>query len=101
MAKRLTIIQLKGDPDELLQIKREVTDPVMSRKAPEYGAISHVAAKTPDGLLIVNLWESEEGSEQALQDPEIQEMRSTLSERLGGEPPAPEHYEVVDHQQAA
>ena len=99
MAKRLTIIELKGDPDELLQIKREVTDPVMSRKAPEYGGISHVAAKTPDGLLIVNLWESEEGSEQALQDREVQEMRNTLRERLGGEPPPPQHYEVVDHQQ--
>lgn len=100
MGKRLTIIELKGDPDELLEIKRSVTDPVMSRKGPEYGAISHVAAKAPDGLMIVNLWESEEDSERAFQDPEVQEMRNTLRERLGAEPPMGVHYEVVDHQQA-
>jgi len=32
-------------------------------------------------MVIVNLWESEEGSEQAAQDPELQEAREAMRDR--------------------
>jgi hypothetical protein len=98
MAKRLTILEPKGDPDRLLENKRTHIDPVMERKGPEYGLISHVTAKQPDGLLVVNLWESEEGSERAFQDAEVQEARRRAAEASGvSGPPTGSHYEVVDY----
>ncbi len=42
--RRLTIMRATGDPDALLAAKREHIDPVMTRRAGEYGHISHVAA---------------------------------------------------------
>ncbi len=95
---RLTIIRSSGDPDKLLAAKREHMDPVMERKAPEYGNLLHVAAQTPEGMLVLNLWESEEGSEQAFQDPEIQQARKAMldSGTVAG-PPEISHYEVVDY----
>jgi hypothetical protein len=98
MAKRLTIFEPKGDPDRLLDAKRTHIDPVMERKGPEYGLISHVTARQQDGLLVVNLWESEEASERAFQDAEVQEARRQAAEAGGmGEPPSGGHYEVIDY----
>jgi hypothetical protein len=98
MAKRVTIFEPKGDPDRLLENKRTHIDPVMERKGPEYGLISHVTARTPDGLMVINLWESEEASERAFQDPEVQDARRQAAEaNEGGEPPSSNHYEVVDY----
>ena len=96
--QRLTIIRSSGDPEKLLAAKREHIDPVMKRKAPEYGNLLHVAAQTPEGMLVINLWESEEGSEQAFQDPEIQEARQAMldSGAVTG-PPEISHYDVVDY----
>ena len=97
MARRLTIMRLKGDPDELLQTKQEKLDPVARPKAREYGAISQAVAKTSDGLLMVNLWESEEGSEAMRQDAELdQALRESMLDVADG-PPNVEHYELVDH----
>ena len=98
--QRLTIIRTPGDPDRLLETKRQHIDPVMERKAGDYGHILHVAARGPDGLVVVNLWESEEGSEQAAQDPEIQQARNALAESgVASGPPDFSHYEVVDFRQ--
>ncbi len=96
--RRLTIMRATGNPDELLAAKRDHIDPVMQRRAGEYGFISHVAARTPDGMVIVNLWESEEGSEQAAQDPELQEAREAMRQTGAATgPPEVEHYEVEDY----
>ena len=99
--QRLTIIRTPGDPDKLLAAKREHMDPVMERKAAQYGNIFHVAARGPDGMVVVNLWESEEASERAAQDPEIQQAREAIrgSGEATGEPEF-SHYEVADHRQA-
>ncbi len=51
---------------------------------------------------MTNLWESEEGSEQAFQDPEVQEARSRMAEAVGADGPASaSHYEVVDYRAAS
>ncbi len=96
--QRLTIIRSSGDPEKLLAAKREHIDPVMERKAPDYGNLLHVAARTPEGMLVLNLWESDEGSEQAFQDPEIQQARQAMVDSGAvAEPPEISHYEVVDY----
>jgi hypothetical protein len=100
--QRLTIIRTPGDPEQLLAIKRQHIDPVMERKGGGYGHIFHVAAKGPDGMIVVNLWDSAEGSEQAAQDPEIQQAREAMRES-GAATRQPEfsHYEVVDYRQSS
>ncbi len=67
--RRLTIIRASGDPDELLASKREHIDPVMKRKAKEYGHLIHIAARSDDGLVVINLWESEEGLPESMGGP--------------------------------
>ena len=103
MAKRLTIFNVPGNPDELFEMKHSLMDPVMMRKAPEYGGVMHIAARNPDGsgIIIVNVWDSPEGSDAAFEDPEVQEVQRQLMERTGlTERPAPTHYEIVDLVQA-
>ncbi len=58
----VTMFRVPGDPDELLQRKQEVVDPLLQEHAPKNGGIEHITAKTEDGLLIINVSESEEGS---------------------------------------
>ncbi len=100
--QRLTIIRTPGDPDKLLAAKREHIDPVMERNAGRYGNILHVAARSDDGMVVVNLWESEEGSEQAAQDPELQQAREAIRESgVATGPPEFSHYEVLDYRQTS
>ena len=100
--QRLTIIRTSGDPDELLASKREHIDPVMKRKADQYGHLLHITTRADDGLVVINLWQSEEGSQQPWEDPEIQEARQA-AERNGastGETTF-EHYQVEDYRQGS
>ncbi len=99
--RRLTIMRTPGDPERLLAVKREHIDPVMESKAGEYGNLFHVAAYAPDGMVVVNLWESEEGSERAFQDPEVQRAQDAMRES-GAATGQPEflHYEVVDYRES-
>jgi hypothetical protein len=97
VARRLTIMRLKGDPEELLQTKQQKLDPVAQPKAREYGGISQAVAKTSDGLLMVNLWESEEGSDAMRQDSELDQMLRESMMQVADGPPEVEHYELVDY----
>ena len=64
----LTLTRIDGDPSQLLEGYRRSTS-VMNGVGREHGLILHAAARTDEGLLIVNLWPSEEGSESAARDP--------------------------------
>ena len=59
----LTQFKIKGDADELLAFKREHLDPIFEPTARENGILEHVVCRADDGLLIVNVWETLEGSE--------------------------------------
>jgi hypothetical protein len=59
----VTTFRIKGDPDELLKEKKEKVDPITQEVAPANGGIEHLVAKADDGLLIINVWENEEGME--------------------------------------
>lgn len=93
----MTIIRLKGDPDELFAHKREVMDPVMRRAGQEHGLVSHAYARTDGGTIIVNVWQSKEGSEAVTEDPDVQAARERIASIASG-PPTFEHYELDDLQ---
>ena len=96
--QRLTIIRTPGDADRLLEAKRQHIDPVMQSKAAQYGHLLHVAARGPNELIVVNVWDSEEGSEQAARDPDIQRARDALRDAgASSGPPEFSHYEVVEY----
>ena len=64
----LTIARMGGDPDRLLDEYRR-TSGLMDQVGHDHGLILHAGARTRDGLLIVNLWPSSDGSQSAAADP--------------------------------
>ena len=68
MTGYLTINRIEGDPDELVARYRR-SAATMAEVGRDHGLILHAAAKADEGLLIVNLWPSKEGSEAAARDP--------------------------------
>jgi hypothetical protein len=64
----LTIARIGGDPDRLLDGYRR-TSALMDGVGRDHGLIVHAGARTGDGLLVVNLWPSRDGSEAAAADP--------------------------------
>jgi hypothetical protein len=89
----LSMMRIPGNPDQLVAKVRETIAPVAQEKAPQYGGISSTVVKTGDGIMIVNLWETEEGRHQMADDPDIQRA---LRE-AGFPPPGFEAFEVLEH----
>lgn len=90
----LTITRITGDPDELLAGYRQYSD-TMSAVGRDHGLILHSAARTEEGLLIVNLWPSKDGSEAAARDP--RRLGVIREHGLGPDQIRPEHHEVEDY----
>jgi hypothetical protein len=91
----LTIARFSGDPDELLERYQQSSE-TMSGVGRDHGLILHAAAKTGDGLLVVNLWPSKGESEAAARDP----RRLGVLEQIGLTPAdiSREHYEVAGYE---
>jgi hypothetical protein len=90
----LTITRFSGDPDHLLDTYRRSAKK-MAEVGRDHCLILHTAAKTEDGVLVVNLWPSEDASEAAARD----ERRLTVLQESGLSPDQMqrEHYEVEDY----
>jgi hypothetical protein len=87
--------RVKGDPDELAPRAKRV-DAIVAPIARANGGVFHAIVRTGDGLMIVNLWESEEGRQRTADDPEVQ---SAVREHMAGvEPPEWESFEVVRYE---
>jgi quinol monooxygenase YgiN len=71
----LTIHRLEGDPDDLLRQKQEKFDPTVKEFAGQHGALFSVTAKTAQGLVVVNVWESTEAAIAFAQLPQIQQAQ--------------------------
>jgi hypothetical protein len=65
-----SVHKMLGDPDDLLARKREHMDPVVERLAPAHGAILSITAKSEDGIVTVNVWETAEGAAAFTRDAE-------------------------------
>lgn len=87
----LTIARFSGDPEQLLDAYRQAAG-TMAEVGRDHGLILHTAAKTDEGVLVVNLSPSKDGSEAAARDP----RRLAVLEQSGLRPDQiqREHYEV-------
>jgi hypothetical protein len=88
----LSIMEFSGEPDELRQ-KMSGVDEVARRKAPEYGGISSTVVRSDDGIMIINLWDNEQGRHRMAEDPEIREA----IQNAGMPAPNAKGYEVLMH----
>ena len=90
----LTITRITGDPGELLGGYRRSSE-TMNEVGRDHGLILHAAARAQEGLVIVNLWPSMDGSEAAARD----HRRLGVIAEQGLEPAQirPAHYEVENY----
>ena len=63
----LTVTRISGDPDSLLR-GYAMSSGVMTDVGRDHGLVLHAAAKAEDGLLVLNIWPSKDGSEAAARD---------------------------------
>ena len=74
----LSMMRVSGDADELAAAIREHLAPVAERLSAKHGGLMNLLVRTDEGLLMINLWESEEGRHAMAEEPEIQEaIRAT------------------------
>jgi hypothetical protein len=88
----VSMMRMQGDADELAASIRENVTPVARALAEKHGGLFNIVARAPDGILAINLWESEEGRQAMAAEPEIQQALQAAGL------PAPnfEGYEVLD-----
>jgi hypothetical protein len=90
--KVVSIMEIPGDPEELRERSRGINE-VAQRKAAEYGGISSTVVKTDTGVMIINMWDNEEGRHKMGDDPE---MRQAIQD-AGLPAPSAKGYEVLEH----
>ena len=61
----LTTFRHIGDPDTLMKLAEEKVRPAVQQAGTENGQISTTVVRTEDGIMLVNLWESEAGMRRA------------------------------------
>jgi heme-degrading monooxygenase HmoA len=59
----LTMFEIHGDPEDIAAIMDTAFGEETKSLAAEHGGISNTVARTENGVLVVNHWESEEGME--------------------------------------
>jgi len=90
----LTIARMGGDPGKLAATYRNSAG-VMRGVGEDHGLLVHAAATSDEGLVVVNLWPSKEGSESAAEDPRRLEVLAGLNLEPGDF--RREHYDVVGY----
>ena len=90
----LTITRISGDPDVLAAGYVDAAH-TMAAVGRDHGLHAHIAARADDGLVIVNLWPSQDGSEAASRDPR---RLSVIAEGpISATDIHPQHFDVIDH----
>ena len=88
----VSIMEFPGDPDELKEQMSSI-DAVSQQKAREYGGISSTVVRTDSGVMVINMWDSEDGRHRMAEDPEI---RQALQD-AGFPAPSAKGYQVLMH----
>jgi hypothetical protein len=90
----LTTFKHTGDPDEMVNLAEDKVRPAAQQAGAEEGQISSTIVRTEDGIMLINLWETEEGMRRAAE-------RIGPVARASGLPPQQEWrmYEVLHHAQ--
>jgi hypothetical protein len=87
----MTLLHFDGDAEDLLARKESHVDPVTARIAPSLGGLAHMTAKTPYGLLVINVMADVNGGERTGMHPEVaQALRDS-----GLPQPRSERYELT------
>jgi hypothetical protein len=68
----VSTMRISGDPEELAEKMRTMA-PVARSLAPKHGGLGTIVAGTDDGILVINLWKTEEGRHAMAEEPEVQE----------------------------
>lgn len=89
----LVVARMSGNPDELARKVQQHLTPVMNEVAPQQGALWHALARTPDGVIVVDVWENAEGLGRVLGEQRVQD--AIAQGALPG--PQVEVYDLVDH----
>jgi len=87
----VSMMRMSGDADELAQKLQGVAD-VGRRLAPKHGGLGTISARTDDGILVINLWQSEEGRHAMAEEPDVLEALQSAGLPM----PNFEGYEVID-----
>jgi hypothetical protein len=87
----LTIARISGDPAHLLDGYRRTCE-LMDQVGRDHGLILHAGARTREGLLIVNLWPSKDGSDAAAADP--RRLSVLQQEAVSPDQQHKEHHEI-------
>jgi hypothetical protein len=61
----LTTFKHTGDPDAMMKLAEEKVVPAARQAGVQEGQISSAIVRTDDGIMLVNLWETEEGMRRA------------------------------------
>jgi hypothetical protein len=88
----VSMMRVPGDADQLAAAIREHVDPVAQRLSQKHGGLANIVARDRDGgLLMINLWETEEGRHAMAAEPEIRQA----VQAAGLPTPAFEGHEVL------
>jgi hypothetical protein len=89
----VSMMRMAGNPDELAErVRAAGIEELTERLGPSHGWLGTVVARDgTDGVLIVNLWENEEGRHAMAAEPEIQQAMGNAGLPI----PAFEGYEVI------
>ena len=69
----VSLMRMEGDPDDLAAKAKGRLNDVTERLGPGHGWLGTIVARDGDtGILIINLWEHEEGRHAMAEEPEIQ-----------------------------
>jgi hypothetical protein len=90
----LTMFEVHGDPEEILATQEEKIVPEARRLAAENGGIWQTVVKTENGVMMVNLWESEEGMRR------VAEQIGSVAQEAGLDQVGWRQYEVLRHRTA-
>jgi hypothetical protein len=89
----LSLIRIPGDSDELLADDTMPSN--MERLGPKHGLIANARCATDEGILVMNLWQSKEGSEDMAREADVQRGREQSDVPM--DEVRFEHYEVGDY----
>jgi len=91
----LTMFEVHGDPEAIVATEDAMIVPQARRLALENGGISQTVVKTEHGVMMVHLWESEQGMRR------VSEQIQPRAEAAGLEAVGWRQYEVLRHLTAA
>jgi hypothetical protein len=87
----ISMMRMSGDTDELAQKLQGIAE-IGRRLAPKHGGLGTITAKTDDGIVVINLWENDEGRHAMAEEPEVLEALQSAGLPM----PNFEGYEVLD-----